>query len=184
MLVRSTPANAVVLVNGVERGRTPVAIRNLQYGTYRVAVSLPGYGVEEREVALSQEIPASAMTFTLQAGSPQVGAAEPEPGPATPEAAGAGSRPEAPPASALRTSVDTRSGTAGSLDIASLPRGARVFLNGQPVGVTPMRISGLAPGPHTIRLEQSGYRSWTDTVTAVTARLTRVSASLEPAAPR
>ena len=88
-------------------------------------------------------------------------------------------------ASALgRLPVDTRAGTAGSLEIASRPRGARVFLNGQPVGITPLRISGLTPGPHTIRLEQSGYRSWTDTVNAVTAQLTRVSASLEPASQR
>lgn len=191
MLVRSSPANAIVQIDGVERGRTPVAIRNLEYGQYRVAVMLPGHASAEREVTLTRDIPAAAMTFNLAPGSgpdrpqPQVGAAvSPEPeAPARPPST-IDRRAEAEATALERPPVDTRVGSAGSLEIASRPRGARVFLNGQPVGITPLRISGLTPGPHTIRLEQSGYRSWTDTVNAVTAHLTRVSASLEPASQR
>jgi hypothetical protein len=65
ILVRSTPANAEVRVNGTVRGRTPLPLRSLDYGTYRIAVSAPGYATAEREVTISRANPAASITIDL-----------------------------------------------------------------------------------------------------------------------
>jgi hypothetical protein len=172
MLVRSTPSDAVVRLDGVERGRTPVALRNLDYGQYRVAVTLPGHAAVERQVAITREVPAAAMTFELVPDS----SASPSPEREPPVADA-----PAPVAAETRPRAGER---VTAVEIVSKPLGARVFFDGQPAGVTPLRISGVSPGPHTIRLEQAGYRPWTETVHAAPDRLTRIAASLEPASDR
>lgn len=67
LLVRSTPAGARVTVNGVGWGETPVAIRYLPFGTMRVRVAKPDFGVQERMVQLTPERPSSAVRVTLPA---------------------------------------------------------------------------------------------------------------------
>jgi hypothetical protein len=41
----------------------------------------------------------------------------------------------------------------GQLDVRSDPPGARILIDGQPVGVAPMLITNLEPGPHAVVLE-------------------------------
>ena len=57
--------------------------------------------------------------------------------------------------------------TTGSIDVTSTPPGARVLLvatdeggagEPQPKGITPITITGLAPGKYTVDLEKPGYR--------------------------
>jgi hypothetical protein len=170
ILVRSTPAGAIARLNGVDQGRTPLAIRQLDYGRYRVTVVLPGHDVAEREVLVTRGAPAAALTVELVRATP---------GANVPLASGS---PAAP--SAQRGAAVTMPAAESSLEIVSRPSGVRVVVDGQPIGTTPLRISGLAPGTHSIQLEQAGYRPWTDKVTTTSGRLTRVSASLEPGTPR
>jgi serine/threonine-protein kinase len=162
MLVRSSPADAEVLVNGARRGRTPLALRELEYGRYRVTVSRDGYAPVEREVVVSPSAPAATLTIDLQRvdGTPEARAAS-EPG-----AQAGAAAPQAP--------AET-----GSLEIDSRPRGARAFIDDQPVGTTPLRVAGVRAGSHVIRIEQDGYRPWTGTASTAAGRVTRVSASLE-----
>jgi serine/threonine-protein kinase len=182
MLVRSSPADAVVRVDGIERGRTPLALRGLDYGSYRVAVALAGHVPAEREVSITRDVPAAALTFDLAraqaqgvsgappavAGTPQTAASEPR---------ATTTKPLPPPSS---RPADNAPGPATSLEIVSHPPGARVFVDGQSIGAAPLRVSGLSPGLHQIRLEQAGYHPWSAAATVVSGRLTRVSASLEP----
>jgi hypothetical protein len=168
MLVRSSPADALVRVNGVERGRTPLALRNLEYGRYHVAAVLPGHVLAEREVSITPQSPATALTFDLvratARSAPTAAATESELAASPQRGAAAGGR------------VET------SLEVVSRPSGARVFIDGQPIGVTPLRVSGLAAASHTVRLELSGFRPWTAAVDLASRRRTQVSASLEPSA--
>ncbi len=53
-----------------------------------------------------------------------------------------------------------RQGT-GSTTIASVPAGARVEVDGRPVGATPVTVH-LPPGEHALRLERTGYERYTD----------------------
>lgn len=79
LLVRTTPPGAAVAVNGVDRGRTPLSIRDLPFGAYRVEVSRSGFQPQAREMTLSPADPVAAIEIDLL------------PAPAPPAAAAAGS---------------------------------------------------------------------------------------------
>ena len=74
--------------------------------------------------------------------------------------------------------------TSGALDVVSRPAGARVSLDGQAVGLTPLRLADLAPRAYAMRLELAGHRPWSTTVRVVAGETARVAASLEPDIPR
>ena len=81
---------------------------------------------------------------------------------------GAESRRRAPPATGP-----------GTLYVDSLPRGATVVLDGKAVGTTPLNLSDVRPGDHTVRLEMTGKRTWASTTTVVSGQTARVTGSLE-----
>ena len=68
----------------------------------------------------------------------------------------------------------------GSLAIDSAPVGARVFLNGEPAGTTPLVLRDVPVGSRAVRLEADGHTSWSSTVRVVTGERARVSATLTP----
>lgn len=47
--------------------------------------------------------------------------------------------------------------TAGLVEVSSTPAPARVWLDGQSVGETPLSVEGVAPGAHVVRLELAEY---------------------------
>ena len=47
----------------------------------------------------------------------------------------------------------------GTLKIVTRPPGVQVELDGVAVGVTPLTLTGVTPGRHTIRVSRAGYRS-------------------------
>jgi hypothetical protein len=67
----------------------------------------------------------------------------------------------------------------GTLDISTRPAGARVTLDGKLLGQAPMRVPGVLPGSHTIRLEMAGYRTVTTTVVVRAGQQVPVRVSLE-----
>lgn len=71
---------------------------------------------------------------------------------AAPEAEAA-AEPEAETATAPVSSPTT-----GTLDIRSDVSGADVFLNGERVGKTPYKASGLVPGKYNVKVEKAGYK--------------------------
>jgi len=139
MLIRSTPADADVLVNGTLRGKTPLALRDLALGSYTIRVARDGYAEEERTLQLTTRRPTSSTTINLRSEKT---------GP-------------------------------GVLNVQSRPTGARVFVNDQLAGSTPIAIPGLSAGSATVRIELDGYKPWTATVRVAAGEQTRVAASLE-----
>ncbi len=73
----------------------------------------------------------------------------------------------------------TTSATTGALVIESRPVGARVFLDDQEIGVTPLSLPDIAPGAHRVRLEMPGFTRWITTSQVTAGARTRVAASLE-----
>ena len=67
----------------------------------------------------------------------------------------------------------------GSLVVESRPTGARVTVAGSSAGTTPTIVSGLAAGPHEVRIELDGYQPWITSVEVQAAGEVRVAASLE-----
>jgi hypothetical protein len=161
LLVRSTPSGATVSVDGIEKGSTPLALRDVEYGTHTITVARPGYVSESRRVALSASRPSRSLDVALAA------VAQP---PAT-------KRPEAPrpstPATLGRPAVTT-----GSLTVDSRPSGAAVSIDGKPSGVTPLTVSDLPPGDYRIQLSMPGYRTFAATVRVVAGERARAAYSL------
>ena len=144
LLIRSTPADADVLVNGTLRGKTPLALRDLALGSYTIRVARDGYAPEERTLQMTARRPTASTTINLRATSTKAGAP-----------------------------------WSGSCNVQSRPAGARVFVNDQLAGSTPLAIPGLPAGSATVRIELDGYQPWTTTVQRGAGEQTRVAASLE-----
>ncbi len=70
LLVRTTPPGASVLVDGVDRGQTPMSLRDVAYGTHRVEIRTSGYEPETHEVSLSASATVAAISTEL---SPEAG---------------------------------------------------------------------------------------------------------------
>ena len=160
LLVRSTPSGATVFVDDREYGQTPVAVRNLAPGAHRVRIARDGYATEERRVAITPSRLAQSMIVALE----RPGDAASRNGPTTTGV-------PAPPGTDQRVT--------GALVVDSRPAGARVFMDGELVGATPLALPTVRAGEHAIRLERDGYRRWSSSVRIVATERNRVTASLE-----
>jgi hypothetical protein len=162
LLVRSTPAGARVFVDGDEVGETPVTMREITPGAHTIRVMHDGYVPQERRVVISAVEPAASLTFEL--ARPRTAAPAParvSPAPPTPATPG------------------TLGRYTGALVVESRPAGARVFLDGRPVGTTPVTVTDVDAGEHAVRLELDGFNRWTASVRVVAGDRNRVAASLE-----
>lgn len=65
------------------------------------------------------------------------------------------------------------------LDVASTPPGARITLDGQPIGATDATFNTF-PGPHVVVVEKSGYRPERRTVLAEEGKTATVTIALAP----
>ncbi len=116
----SEPAGATVLVNGVERGVTPLKNLNVPKGLATIVFRLAGYEEETREIRLQ---PGERQTLALNL-----------------------------------------KGKAARLNIVSQPEQARVFIDDDFQGKTPLALSTVRPGEHAIRVELDGYAPLVRTV--------------------
>ena len=99
------------------------------------------------------------------------------PGPATTPIAASAS---APTSTKRRTAVPPRiAGYRGGLQVDSDPDGARVFVDGEEVGVTPLHLKSLAVGSRVVRVEAEGYQTWTTAARVVANQRARISAVLQ-----
>ena len=101
----------------------------------------------------------------------------------TNRAVGTTGRRTAEPNQATKTSRAAATSYKGSLAIRSAPLGARVFVNGRPVGSTPLVLDDLPVGSRAIRLEADGYERWSASTRIVANQQTRLSATLARAKP-
>jgi serine/threonine protein kinase len=154
LVVRTRPAGARVDVGGRSRGESPATINDLPYGPHTVRVSREGYVTEQRRVTLSAHKPTQTIDVTLRK------VAAPAPAPA-------------------RAAAREPSTFVGTLVIESRPVGAKVFIDGRLVGVTPVTTADVQAGSHVVRLEMTGYRRWSTSVRVVAGERDRVAASLE-----
>ncbi len=81
-----------------------------------------------------------------------------------------------PARAAAKTAVPAN----GILHVTSTPSLARVFLDAGEIGNTPVVLSGIVPGPHTIRLEREGYVAAVQEVSVEPGANTTVSVTLLP----
>jgi hypothetical protein len=115
-----------------------------------VQVTSDGFVRQERRVSITAARPSQSLTFELVRATNPAGQAQSAPVPAT-----------------------------GSLQVDSRPAGARVLLDGQFVGATPLVLAEVATGSHAVTLELEGYRPWTTSVRVAGGQQNRLAASLE-----
>lgn len=154
LLVRSTPGGATVTVDGVAKGVTPLALRDLATGTLSISVGRRGYISESQKVTITNSRPARTLDVRL-----------------APEAAAA-------PRPAASSATAKPGATTGGLTVDSRPVGAAVTINGKPSGNTPLAINDLAPGEYRILMAMPGYRNFATTVRVVAGERARAAASL------
>lgn len=66
----------------------------------------------------------------------------------------------------------------GSLSIESTPRGARVYLDSEYKGDTPLDIRNLPAGQYSIKMNLEGFQDWTTTVIVLPILTVKISAEL------
>jgi hypothetical protein len=153
LLVRSSPTGATVTVDGVERGVTPLALRELDFGTHNVTVARRGSVSESRRVVITSGRPSRSLDVRLSA------------------------QPAAAPRPSTPASIGKPAASAGALNVDSRPTGASVTINGKASGKTPLTID-LPPGDYQILMTLPGFRNFTTTVRVVAGERVRAAASL------
>ena len=68
----------------------------------------------------------------------------------------------------------------GSLNVATSPKGADIYIDGRYVAQSPSVIPGLVPGSHSVRLHKAGYDEYVNTVTVYSGQQTQVSVTMSP----
>jgi hypothetical protein len=152
LVVRSTPSRAAVTLNGTWRGRTPLTLDTLPFGTYVVRVVQDGFRVAREEVTLS----ARDASHTIDARLERIGGAAPRP-----------------------QTTQGPVATTGSLYVDSRPRGATVLVDGKNVGVTPLSLADVSVGSHVVQIDMAGKKPWTSTAIVTAGKRTPVTGSLE-----
>ena len=69
----------------------------------------------------------------------------------------------------------------GAITLESEPAGAQVFVDGRPIGLTPLLNWEVRAGSHVVRVESQGYSRWSSAVRVVTGNTLSVVATLQPA---
>jgi PKD repeat protein len=74
--------------------------------------------------------------------------------------------------------ANTTASAAGTLQITTTPDGAAVYVDGGSKGMSPLTLSGLAAGSHTVKLTKTGYTDYQATVTVIGGQTTPLNVML------
>lgn len=200
--INSSPAGAFATLDAETVGLTPLGLSTLEPGYYEIRVDHPDHfpldttlylasgavyqldvvlqpRVEQDEVTIA-EGPAPSPPASSQPAAPQRDriqrAGRPAPG-----GVSAPSSAPAPATSFARADPETirRVYTTGSLSVTSEPAGARVVVDGQPRGTTPLSVTGLRPGAHEVRLTLPGRSALDYTAPVAAGAVYQIDARFE-----
>jgi hypothetical protein len=183
ILIQSTPSGADIEISGAHRGNTPALISDLPMGRYRARLSKPGYIPKEIEMKIEGRSP-QKFDVTLTSDSAAL-ALDSEPagaevtlngvargktpctieripsGIATLELSLAGFEPysESLKLSAGENQTITAKLKAipSDLEIVTIPVGARIYVDNQFRGKSPVKLTRLAPGAYRVRAEMKAH---------------------------
>ena len=144
LTLNTIPSGATLILDGVNRGTTPLTLTGLSPGTHTARFSLSGYQEDTETVTVVAGGSGGGYTFTL---SPVV---------------------QVP--------------TTGGLALNTIPSGATVVIDGVNRGTTPVTVTGLSPGPHTVRFSLAGYQEDTETLPVTAGQTVGYTFTLSPAA--
>ena len=149
LTVTSDPAGAMVSLDGMERGITPVTITGLSTGLHKLTVTLSGYQDYSTWVRISIDKTKTVhATLKVKGGSTPVPTTVPTTAPTQ--------RPLNPwnPNSVPIPTLPPSSGGTGSILVTSTPTGAEVYLGGVYKGTTPITVTGVSVGNHQLKVSK------------------------------
>lgn len=190
VLVQSNPRDADVTLDGAFRGKTPLMMSDFPAGAHRLNVAKPGYFAKDVEVTVRDRVPQlvnldlTSDAATLAVNSQPAGAI------VLVNGANRGTTPcriDALPSGEVqlelkmegfapfRQSVKLSAGQTfqvdapltaqpGSLQILTTPEKAKVYVDNQLRGDSPVTLDGLPPGDHRVRIELKGFETDARTV--------------------
>ena len=183
LLVHSTPTNADILVDGLALGHTPLMISTLPLGKQRIKISTPGYQSKEVEVNMVDRTPAiinvellsESATITVESDAEGatviVNGLDRGAPPCTVERVPAGDVSVEVRATGYATFSQRIHISAGevqkvkapltalpaTLKVVSIPDKARVYVNNEFKGLSPIEIDKLAPATYRVKVELDGH---------------------------
>jgi hypothetical protein len=183
VLVHSDPPAAEVEIEGAHRGTTPLLLTDLPVGRYRAHFALTGYLPRDIDLVIEDRTPVYVSTdltsdsATLELDSTPQGATVILNGiakgstPCTVERVPAGEseleitlfgyhpfeRSLRLVAGQTETMTAALEEVPATLNVVSVPPGARIYLNDEFKGMAPLTLATLSPGTYRIRAEQKGY---------------------------
>lgn len=190
LLVHSDPKGADVEINGAYRGKTPLLATDLPLGEYRMALKSAGYIPKEVDLVLDSRTPRK-VDLQLKSDSARLAiSSEPAGARVVVNGVARGTAPcivDRIPAgeSSIELTLDAHKPhkqtvklIAGdeqditavlepipaSLNIVSIPTGARIYINNQFRGESPVELNGLPPGAYRVRAELAGHETMARTV--------------------
>lgn len=183
VLLKSDPPGAEITIDGVSYGTAPKLLADLPLGTWQATFSMPGYRETTIRFALKDRTPVLAaarmvsdtatvrVTANVDGAEVKVNGAARGTAPCTAERVPAGEVEIV--ASAPGYADFTMRGRVGegeeldvearleplpaTLAVFSLPEKARVYLDNDYRGETPLEIGGIAAGAHQLRVEKAGF---------------------------
>ena len=190
VLIRSKPDGADVTLDGAFRGKTPLMMPDFPVGTHRVVISRPGFFTKEVEISVKDRAPqlidadltpdAAMMTVnsTPAGAAILINGANRGVTPARLDALPSGEvqvELRLPGCAPYRQAVKLNAGQEytvnaamaaqpGTLRIVTSPDKAKVYIDDQLRGESPVQMPGLMPGPHRVRIELRGHESDARTV--------------------
>ncbi|MBP7276348.1 MAG: PEGA domain-containing protein [Kiritimatiellae bacterium] len=189
-LVRSTPPGAEVTVNGAFRGRTPFFITDLAHGEHRFVFQAEGYLSRELDVMVEDPAPQLVETALTQNAGRLVIRSEPSGAQVRVNGADRGLTPlelDGVPAGDPEVEIlmpgyvsarervplevqETREISLRlqplptQLNLVSIPAGARIYVDNEFRGETPLELRDLPAGSRRVRAELRGFEPLARTV--------------------
>lgn len=189
-LIHASPTGAEISIDGAFRGRAPLFLSDLALGRHRIQISAPGYFAKEVDLAVPDRVPVK-VAVELVADSARVDFSS-EPAGATVLINGS-SRGVTPvqvdqiPSGEVelvlslegyepyREKLVLKAGESvrvdarlvsqpGALSLVAQPDAARIYVNNEFRGETPLDLTGLAPGEYRVRAERRGFETDVRTV--------------------
>lgn len=196
VLIRSDPDGAEIRLGGTDRGKTPLLLTDLKAGTYQIEVAAQGYTSRTVALEIKNRKP-QLLNVALASDSASVALESEPPGarvlingidsgltPCTADRVPAGDvflKMELTGFAPTEQILKLRAGQKDSvklvlkplpaeLQVVSIPAGARIYLNNQFRGPTPLTLTGLDAGSYRIRAELDGFAPEARTVELVRAQ--------------
>ncbi len=190
--VLTRPRGATVALDGERIGTTPLDRQTIEAGVYVLSVQLEDRPPMDTVVYLRKG-DTHAFTFLLAPEDrPLIADAEPknepEPVERVPQPR---SSPEPPPSPSTEPSQPSNrqpppapspepEARTGTMQLTSEPGDALVFIDGEPAGHTPLTVSDLPVGPHSVRFQLQGYQPDRKRVFVTTRETSDVHGRLRP----